>query len=102
LFTGVFVRDPYDLFLLPLPEADEGVGGDRTGEDVKAGRGGMRTETSAWGISVAETTSDNTEADVNMSAETLMTDAAASPEVWIVRGKFILGCAIFVKFEMMY
>jgi hypothetical protein len=30
---------------------------------------------------MAETTGDNTEADVNMSAETLMTDAAASPEV---------------------
>jgi hypothetical protein len=44
---GIFVGDPSDLFVLLQPEADEGVGGDRTGEGVKAGRDDMRTETSA-------------------------------------------------------
>jgi hypothetical protein len=99
---GVFVRDPSDLFVLLQPEADKGVGHDRTGEGVKMGRDSMRIETSAWGTSAAETAGDDTEADVNVSAETLATDAVAAPEVWIVRGKFILWWAIFGKFEMMY
>jgi hypothetical protein len=47
MFTGVFVCDLPDLFVLLQPEADEGVGGDRTSEGVKAGGDGMQTETSA-------------------------------------------------------
>jgi hypothetical protein len=81
LFTGVFVRDPSDSFVLLQPEADKGVGGDRTDEGVKAGGDGMRTETSARGTSTAETAGDDTEADINVSTETFATDAAAAPEV---------------------
>jgi hypothetical protein len=81
LFTGIFVRDMSDLFVLLQPEADEGVGGDRTNEGVKEGKDGKRLETSARGTSTAETASDDTNADVNMSTETLTTDAAAAPEV---------------------
>jgi hypothetical protein len=78
---GVFVRGPSDLFVLLQPEADEGIGGDRIDEGVKAGGDGMRIETSARGISTAKTAGDDTEADVNVSAETLATDAAAAPKV---------------------
>jgi hypothetical protein len=78
---GIFVHDLSDLFVLLYPEADEGVGGDRTCEGVKAGRDGMQTETSARGTFVAETAGDNTEAGVNVCVETLATDAAAALEV---------------------
>jgi hypothetical protein len=81
LFTRVFVCDPSDLFVLLRPEADEGIGGDRIGEGVKAGGDGMRTETSTRGTSMAETAGDATVADVNGSVETLATDAPAAPEV---------------------
>jgi hypothetical protein len=43
----IFIHGPSDLFVLLQPEADEGVGGDRTSEGVKASGDGMRTETSA-------------------------------------------------------
>jgi hypothetical protein len=81
LFTGVFVRDPHDLFVLLQPKADEGIGGDRTSEGIKAGRDGTRTETSARGTFAAKTVGDDIEVDVNMSAEALRTDAATAPEV---------------------
>jgi hypothetical protein len=81
LFTDVFVCDPSDLFVLLQPETDEGAGGDRTGEGIKAGKDGMRTETSARGTSAAETAGDDTEADVNMYVKTLAIDAVAAPEV---------------------
>jgi hypothetical protein len=41
----------------------------------------MWIETSARGTSAIETTVDDTEACINVSAETLVTDAAAAPEV---------------------
>jgi hypothetical protein len=78
---GIFVRDPSDLVVLLQPEADEGVGGDRTSEGVKAGRDGMQTETSARGTSMAETAGDDTKADIDVSVETLTTDAVAAPKV---------------------
>jgi hypothetical protein len=81
LFTNVFVHDPPDLFVLLQPEAKEGVGGDRTGEGINAGGDTMRIETSARRTSTAESAGDDTEVDVNMSAETLTTDVAATPEV---------------------
>jgi hypothetical protein len=40
LFTGDFVRGPSNLFVLVQPEADEGIGGDRTSEGVEAGGDG--------------------------------------------------------------
>jgi hypothetical protein len=66
------------LFVLLQPKADEG---DRTDDGVKAGGDGMWTEASARGTSAAETTGDDTEADVNVSAKTLTIDAAAALEV---------------------
>jgi hypothetical protein len=69
------------LFVLLQPEANKGVGGDRTGEGIKAGVDSMRTETSARGTSVAETVGDETGVDINVSSETLATDAAAALEV---------------------
>jgi hypothetical protein len=81
LFTSIFVRDPSNLIVLLQPEADEGVGGNRTGEGVKAGGDGMWIETSTRGTSMAETAGDNTEEDVNVPAETLATNAATAPEV---------------------
>jgi hypothetical protein len=62
----------------------------------------MRIETSAQGTSTAETVGDETKVDINVFAETLMTDATVASEVWIVMSKFILGWMIFVKLEMMY
>jgi hypothetical protein len=61
--------------------ADEGVEGERTNEGVQGGGNGMRVETSAQGASVTETIGDDTEAVANVSAEALVTDAAAAPEV---------------------
>jgi hypothetical protein len=90
------------LFVLLQPKADEGIGGDRTDEGVKAGGDGVRIETYVWGASAAETAGDDTEADVNMFAEALATDAATVPVVWMLRGGFILGWEIFVKIKMMY
>jgi hypothetical protein len=78
---GIFLRDPTNLFVLLQPEANEGVGGDCTGEGIKAGGDGMLTETSTRGTSVAETIGDETEVDINVSSETLATDAAVAPEV---------------------
>jgi hypothetical protein len=52
------------------PEADLGIGGDRTDEGIEAGRDGARVETSVRGASAAEMARDDTEAD-----------AAAAPEV---------------------
>jgi hypothetical protein len=45
------------------------------------GGDGARAETSARGAYAAETTGDDTEAEVNVSAEALATYAAAAPEV---------------------
>jgi hypothetical protein len=69
------------LFVLLQPEADEGVGSDRTREGVKAGGDGTRTETSARGTSAIKTAGDDTETDVNVSAKALTTDATTAPEV---------------------
>jgi hypothetical protein len=40
-----------------------------------------QAETSTRGASMAETAGDDTEAEVNISAEALATDAAVAPEV---------------------
>jgi hypothetical protein len=42
---------------------------------------GTRAETSTRGASTAETTGDDTEAEVNIFAEALAIDAAVAPEV---------------------
>jgi hypothetical protein len=75
------MRGLSDLFVLVQPEDDEGVGGGRTDEGVEAGRDGARSETSTRGASAAKTAGDDTEADANISAEALATDAAAALKV---------------------
>jgi hypothetical protein len=96
------MRRTFDLFVLVQPEADEGVGGDRTDEGVEAGRDGARAETSTWGASTAKTAGDDMEVDTNVFVEALTTDAAATPEVWMLGRGFILAWVIFVKFKMVY
>jgi hypothetical protein len=80
LFTGVFICDPSDLFVLQ-PKANKEVGCDHTDKGIKAGGDSMRIETSAQGTSTTKTVGDETKADINVFAETLMTDAAVASEV---------------------
>jgi hypothetical protein len=68
------------LFVLQ-PKANKEVGCDRTGKGIKAGGDIMRIETSAQGTSTAETVGDETKVDINVFAETLMTDATVASEV---------------------
>jgi tRNA U38,U39,U40 pseudouridine synthase TruA len=68
------------LFVLQ-PKANKEVGCDRTDKGIKAGGDSMQIETSAQGTSTTETVGDKTKADINVFAETLMTDAAVASEV---------------------
>jgi hypothetical protein len=90
------------LFVVVQPETDEGVGGDRTDEGVEVGGDGIWVETSARGAFAAETTGEDPEADMNISTKALSTDVAVAPEVWMLKGRFILWWVIFVGFKTMY
>jgi hypothetical protein len=81
LFVGDFMCALSNLFVLVQPEADEGIGGDHVNEVIEAGGDDVRVEASARGAAVAETASDDTEAEANVSMEALVTDVAAAPEV---------------------
>jgi hypothetical protein len=69
------------LLVLVQPGADEGIRGDRANEGVEERGDGARVETSTRGASTAEIASDDTKVEANVSAEALVTDAAAAPEV---------------------
>jgi hypothetical protein len=87
IFVGKFICVGW-ISVLVLPDADEGVGGDRADEGVEAGGDGARAKTSVRGASAAETARDNTDVD-----------AAAAPEGWLLKNRFILGWVIFVEFK---
>jgi hypothetical protein len=58
------------------PKADENPKGDGDGEDVNITGNGAWVKASARGESAAQTTRNDTEAEVNISAELPSTDAA--------------------------